>query len=145
MDAHTQSTLCWANVIGGAQAAAALGLFDDFDFLAPELYPFPGTDAKQHALITKWRLGNASLVRRSDGSRLSIIPNLSWLTFGGKDGHEWQVPLNQTQRIAQAMIAAASEWNATAEGAGKVSQIIWWSGDDSYPVPPDTPPDRVTM
>ena len=131
-------------MVQGAQAMAALGALDQIDFLSPMIYPYPGQTNANAAATAVARLGNSSMVRKRDGSRFSLVPNPSWLTYNdmssqvpycspGPGAVEWQCPLNQSHELAQAQVAAIVAWNGTAAGAGAVSQIIFWSGDDLYP------------
>jgi len=119
----------WAETWQGYQAAGALGLYDDLDYISPVLYHRWGdTDGDReqwthdsfHQALTK-----SALLTRTDGVSIPLFPLLSLSVFNGGSVHHHDAPLAEHVDQAVSIVLEYQE----------VALFGFWTGDDdSAPV-----------
>lgn len=107
----------------GYDAAGALGLYDDLDYVVPVVYHrFGETDPSFDTLddMTHQALQASAALRRTDGSSIPLFPLLSLTIFNGNSSHNGEAPLPESVDLIIENVLQYPE----------VALIGFWTGDD---------------
>jgi hypothetical protein len=120
-------TVAFNERMEGYHLAAEQGLFDELDYMLPDVYTRYGpldADFNRTLNSTRMAIEYSESIIRPDGSRLPIIPILSFVVANGPGGS-----LNSYQPVDRAMAWKQVE---LIQSYTDVETILWWAGDDNY-------------
>ena len=101
----------------GYQRMARFGAYDGVDFSVPVLYLGRGMNATNH---TSYVLSASSLLKKTTGEPIPMVPLMSWIWFG--KGLNCEVTKVQVHE----MLDVIATWDAK-----QLPVVSWWSGSDT--------------
>jgi hypothetical protein len=108
-------------------AAAAVGLFDDVDFLVPVLYLGGGMNAADH---TRTVMQSSAQITDSHGNHIPLAPMLSWVYFSNGTDNNCAVSQSDVTAVVNTIEQLKVEWATTGTNI-TVPVVQLWSGQDA--------------
>ena len=114
--------------LSGYVAAGRQGMYDPLDFICPVLYQRFGPDDAQPETLRRWvaaatrqAIEQSLTLTRRNGSRVPLVPILSFWVFNGRSA-------NNRQAVPPASVARQLRM---VQGGDGIHAIVFWSGSQT--------------